>query len=267
MRRARRSGAWARGSVALLVLSACSSKALTLDGAARVDGAGDDVSAEAGAPDADAGGGRCGRTFDRAAIAIHFPGGGTLSCINVSMDAAVTPPRSWIGRVTASDATSLTVALADTCDGDAACAPRLLRIEAQAPGLDLTAFPREEVQVRASVTRFRACQQALEITTTAGRLLLVVVDGAGPFDTGSPYGVERIRLGCSSEKGCGSVPPDDYALEFTGLTGPPPLRVHMGETGPGTNGESSLRVRNLRSFQSEACDDYWNFAYTISPSP
>jgi hypothetical protein len=128
------------------------------------------------------------------------------------------------------------------------------------------------------VTRFRACQQSLEITTAdatdgstspapAGQLLLAVVDG-GEVLAGAPHAVDRVPLGCSSEKACGSVAPDEYAFDFKSASGAAsPLRVYMGETATWTNGGKPFTVRNLRSFQTTYCDDYWNWAYTIYADP
>ena len=47
----------------------------------------------------------------------------------------------------------------------------------------------------------------------------------------------------------------------------PPLRVYMSDTASWTLGASTYTVHNLRSFQSIACDDYWNWAYWIYVDP
>jgi hypothetical protein len=251
---------WAR--VALVAFAACSSNALSPDASGpATDGGPPETGAEA-AGDRTEGGGRCGQTSDRATVAVLAPGNELLGCEAGASDGGPVPARTWAGQVTGSDATTLVV---DVCGGDGGCDPLGLRIEVRAPGIDLRGFPHVPVQVTASFRRFFGCQQALHITTVTGQLLLAVVDGGGP--AGAPYSVDRVRLGCSSEKGCGSVPPDDYALDFSSEAAPAPLRVYMGETVPWTLGGRAHRVRNLRSFQSTACDDYWNFAYTISLAP
>jgi hypothetical protein len=250
-------------SVALVMLAACSSRTALIPDAGGEAGAPDGMAPETSPPDLGedrAEAGRCVRTEDRASIHLLAPDGEVISCESAAGDAGQAAPRTWTGRV---NQTAEDVLVVDTC-GDGGCVP--LRIAARAPGLDLRSVPHTEVQVSASFHRFFGCQQSLEIRTASGQLLLAVVDGGGPI-TGSLYSVDRVRLGCSSEKGCGFMAPDDYALEFDTSSSPVPVRVYMGETVPLTVGSSPLRVRNLRSYQSIACDDEWNFAYTISPAP
>jgi hypothetical protein len=225
-------------------------------------------------------GGRCGRTNVQAAITVHQPDGGELSCSHTFGDAGVGPPTpvEWTGKVAASGSSSVSVLLPCSGSEDAGCVPGNLRVEVTAPDLDLTRFPKVWVRVRAAASRFYACQQALEITTAdpldgsaasepAGRLLLAVNDGGGAL-AGAPFKVDRVPLGCSSERGCGSPAPDDYAFDFKSATGDgPAVRVSMGESATWTNAGTSFTVRNLRSFQSVACDDYWNWAYTIYADP
>jgi hypothetical protein len=68
--------------------------------------------------------------------------------------------------------------------------------------------------------------------------------------------------------GCGSITPDKYAFDFAPKSEPAKaVRIYMGETQtadlqpPLALGKA--RVRNLRSYQTTACDDYWNFAYYL----
>jgi hypothetical protein len=265
--------------VAALFLVACS-------------GSSNGTGPEGGTPDVGTGGtggSVCGRTAlaAKATVAVHLPTG-DLSCANAPTDAGPgKPPLTWSGVVTSSDATSITV---DTCDNggsdagtdagptdadstDAGCSTPPIRVEATAPGLDLSAFPHVRVRVRVSLNRFYACQQALEITTseTQGaldRLLLAVVDGGSTFD-GSPYLVARVPLGCPKASSCSgnfSIAPGEYAFDFS-TPGASTLHVLMGDTAPWTVGASTYTVRNLRSFQSCATDDYWNWAYTIYADP
>ena len=245
-------------------------------------------------------GGHCGRTQLGATITVHTPDGSTLSCSSASRDGGIVspPPTTWIGRVTGSDAQSISVSVcapgagigdagatdaagSDAGAVDAGCVPSVLRIDAVAPGLDLTRFPLVWVRVKVAVSAFFACQQALEITTAdpldgstpsgpAGQLLLAVVDGNGIAFDDSPYNVVHVRLGCAPGPTCNGAPldADDYAFEFSrpGDTAAP-ARVYMGETVTWKTAAVDFTVNNLRSFQTGNCDDYWNWAYTIYADP
>jgi hypothetical protein len=273
--------------VASAWLAACSSSA-NGPGAAQPEGGAPDTSVEHGdgGPADHGGGGRCvyAPLTSRASVAVHAASG-DVSCESASHDAGFIPtPRAWSGLVTSSDATSIVI---DTCagatdagaDGGAddadAGAGCLVRVDALAPGLDLTRFPRVRVRVRAGVAKFYVCEQALEITTDVagadagapGELLLAVVDGASAFDDG-PYTVGHVALGCPRPPSCAgaSVVPDTYAFDFGG-PGAATIRVYQGETVPWTLGASTYAVQNLRSFQTCNFDDYWNWAYTIYADP
>ena len=41
----------------------------------------------------------------------------------------------------------------------------------------------------------------------------------------------------------------------------------MGETVTWKTAATDFTVRNLRSFQTGYCDDYWNWAYTVYAEP
>lgn len=82
--------------------------------------------------------------------------------------------------------------------------------------------------------------------------------------------VHRIRTGCGVPGGgasCGPTVPDLYQLQFVHAqrVGPTvPMGAAADWTIPITSGAQNLRVRNLRSFETGACDDYWNWAWWIA---
>ncbi len=89
-----------------------------------------------------------------------------------------------------------------------------------------------------------------------------------------PFSIVQQALSCNPNPvpthPCGgAVPPDDYALVFTPASGEPPLSLATGKTGslavtiaPGL--QQNPTVRNLRSYQTDNCDDYWNWGWWAS---
>jgi hypothetical protein len=215
------------------------------------------------------GGLRCRNTYDAADITVHLADGTVQSCTysSPSVDAGFGFPPA---------PTTFTDTI-ESVEVNAIVFESGARIEVTAPGLDLSGIPRVDVAVKFMFGYFYACQRALEITTRtppqdagtlvpAARLLLAVADGSGPF-ADSSYKVDLVPLGCESAKGCGSPAPDAYAFDFSETTGNAPrVRVFMGDVAAWQDMGTSFLIRNLRSFQSTACDDYWNFAYTIVPA-
>lgn len=223
---------------------------------------------------------RCGRTDQRASVRARLHDGPVMSC-----DSAVANPDGgfpspteavFTARITGGEVGSLVM---DDCAAPSpSCVPDGIRIEVDAPGIDLTRIPRVWARVRVRFGHFWTCQQWLEITAAdptdgssqqipTGLLLLAVDDGSGPL-ADSPYTVDRVRLGCHSEMGCGSPAPDEYAFDFHLVRGSSsPVRVYMGDTVSSEIGLYSFSAHNLRSYQTTNCDDYWNFAYTIVSRP
>jgi hypothetical protein len=217
---------------------------------------------------------RCARTNQGATVHVQLHDGLVLSCDSQSADAGISAPATLTvtGKITGGDARSLVM---DDCETGQDCIPDGIRIDVDAPDLDLTMIPRVWARVRYRFSHFRACQLSLEITTAnptdgsspadpAGLLLLAVNDGGEALED-SPFTVDRVRLGCHLAPGCGSPAPDEYAFDFHPTAQGPgaSVRVYMGEMGSWQIGPRSYKAHNLRSYQTEVCDDYWNFAYTI----
>jgi hypothetical protein len=100
-----------------------------------------------------------------------------------------------------------------------------------------------------------------------GHLYLEAVDGA-PGAAAGALKVAPVAQHCKAPGGpsCGGsgFAPDDYALQFfTGVGGGDGQTAQMGETRwpifmPGGD---TIRVRDVRSFESGLCDDSWNWAF------
>ena len=226
------------------------------------------------------GGVSCVRTQDRAEIAIERPGQPGLDCSTVIHAAEPIEPTVLEGRITRSSAFGFEI---DTCAPNADCEALLTNIRVSAPGLSFWLPAGAFVQVTYQITKFYACQQGLQVITIPSwggvqspfqphQLLLAVSDGGNTFSS-SPYRIERVALGCRSPtQGCGGVPPDEYALVVISTAVPERrVRVGMGESkvidlssGPFLG---HWTVRNLRSYQTDICDDYWNFAWFVSFQP
>lgn len=251
----------------LIAVVDCSSSALV----GRPDGSTVPDTGAGNAPDGQAS--QCqSRTTDHASISIEVADGGTLSCASVVPDAGIIGPPPTVFRGKIASAESGVVVL-DHCEVGQPCVPNGLRVVVAAAGIDLRPMPRVWAQVRFHQDSFRGCHQAVEVTTTeptdgspaqdaAGQLLLAASEGREPIE-GAPYQMNRVRLGCSSETGCGAIAPDDYFFEVSADGAVPPTPVYMGQTVDWQGVGRQFAVRNLRSFQTAACDDYWNFAYYI----
>jgi hypothetical protein len=126
----------------------------------------------------------------------------------------------------------------------------------------------------------RACLQGLVVNDglppgghsgASSALWLAGADSTVQSPIPVPFSVSQQSLSCNPNptptSPCGgSAPPDDYALVFTPTSDEPPLSLATGKTGtlalttaPGL--QQHLTVRNLRSYQTENCDDYWNWGW------
>ena len=189
------------------------------------------------------------------------------------------------GHVTESSAGEVVV---DTCDASTGCPPTLYRLAVSAPGLTL-AIP---------VGREVSANWAFTIGGRASGLQLAILDGAGGADTtdgtrpvwlwaadpstgGSVAGlfqVEMQELFCNPSPGTthpcggGAPPPDDYAFRFSATSGGAQVTLATSQSGTLTVLTSAglaqhLTVHDLRSYQSDRCDDYWNWAWWAAGHP
>ena len=82
----------------------------------------------------------------------------------------------------------------------------------------------------------------------------------------SPFSVTATALGCDgTDMGCGIA--DDYRLDVIVSGGAAPVYqgqtklVHLGDAGA----NQTIQFRNLRSFETGWCDDYWNWGWWATP--
>jgi len=215
-------------------------------------------------------------------FSVTLPDGSTQSCSMKFTTDGGSIVRYWpapitnqiSGRVTAVSDTELSV---DTCEAGTGCSSNVYHFAVATPGLTLTVPIGRLVSVWWWLYNGGwSCGQMLVISdSTSGTVARVwlagsdsVVNQAFP----APFSVARQELFCnpspSMAQGCGGndVPPDDYAFQFTPQSANPPLVLATGETGTldltvGSGVLQHLTVHNLRSYQTLACDDYWNWAW------
>jgi hypothetical protein len=220
-------------------------------------------------------------------FSVTLPDGSPQSCsMKLTNDGGSTvrywpaPITSQIsGWVTAVSGTELSV---DTCEAGTGCSSNVYHFAVAAPGLTLTVPLGRLVSVWWWLYNGGwSCGQMLVISdSTSGTVARVwlagsdsVVNQAFP----APFSVARQELFCNPNpsigQGCGGndVPPDDYAFQFTPQSANPPLVLATGETGTldltvGSGVLQHLTVHNLRSYQTLACDDYWNWAWWATGS-
>lgn len=245
---------------ALLSLTACG-------GIAYVDGGGGNGNGGGGT-----GGTSCQRTYDAFAFSFSpADGGPSLDC------ASAMPGTHASTHVEASVVQLLDTGgvLLDTCPPNADCDGSTLHVlQVGATGLFLQGLSVGQfVQVDIQVDYPWGCSQSLLVRnlpfwggleSSGGSLPWVVVagaDGVSSAPEGAPFSIDAVALGCVGvDQGCGIE--DDFRLDFTTPSGTVP--VHQGETSwinlP-DEPMAGLVVRNLRSFETGWCDDYWNWGW------
>ena len=221
----------------------------------------------------------CTETNDRATI-WWVEGGVTTGCPgNVAFDGS-TP--SFDLDVQVQGATADTLRL-DAC-GPAMNCIRPIELHVQAPGLVLSDVVKAPglAHVSLSFDGFWGCHATLVVRSLASwegvqnpaglgdALLLAAIDGGLASPAPDVFSAAPVGLGCNLDAatGCGGAQPvDDYLWRFTATGGAAVADVPMGATRPIALGGHGYHARDLRSYQSTACDDYWNWAYWLARDP
>jgi hypothetical protein len=221
------------------------------------------------------------RPLAKFSFSVTLPDGSVQSCASLRPpDGGTGPLRGEVaGWVTEVGAAAFSL---DTCAAGTGCSPDVYRFAIDAPDLTVALPLARQVTVtwQFSSVVARACLQGLVVNDglptdvasgTWPQLWLAGVDSTIPSSSPVPFSVVQQPLSCNPNPSpthpCGGAsPPDDYALVFAPASGEPPLSLATGTTGtlavttaPGL--QQHLTVRNLRSYQTENCDDYWNWGW------
>jgi hypothetical protein len=212
----------------------------------------------------------CGRTHDRFELKLELGTGQIYGCgsggptgIGLTIE----------GRVVHVSRDQIVV---DSCPPEALCQGALQVLTFSAPGLLNPVPPDAFVRVQVAIEQPWACTQALQIVNLpewegwpnpvvgGSPLWLAAADGVTTTLAGAPFNIGTVALGCVGEvDSCGPIP-DDYALSFEAPGAKNTALVRMGEAadwlveGPEPH---NFVLRNLRSFETGACDDYWNWGW------
>jgi hypothetical protein len=222
-------------------------------------------------------------TLPRFSLTVTLPDGSVQSCATPHPpDGGLGWPSPFSGEasgwVTEVDGNAFSL---DACAAGTGCSPEVYRFAIDSPDLSLALPLGRQVTVTWQLTFFMGCIQALVVNDGAPSdpasgtwpaLWLAGADSMIQSTIPVPFSVLEQGLHCNPNPGTrhscggGAPPPDDYALVFTPASGEPPLSLATGKTGtlalttaPGLL--QHLTVHNLRSFQTDRCDDYWNWGW------
>ena len=217
-------------------------------------------------------------TLPRFTFTATLPDGTLQSCSGFRPDMTSPLGGEISGWVTESGGAAFSL---DTCATGTGCSPAQYRFALDTPGLILALPLGRQITVTWQIAFLMGCAQGLVVhdgspaDVAAGVSPGIWLAGADakldPPGT-VPFTVSREELYCNPNPGdrhpCGAgfPPPDDFALVFKPTSGEPTLTLSMGATStlvltvaPGLS--QHLTVRNLRSYQTDRCDDYWNWGW------
>jgi hypothetical protein len=163
----------------------------------------------------------------------------------------------------------------DRCSPAADCVPLLLDAIWDEPDLNVVVPVGAIVRLEYTVGKtWYDCSQALFVTNlpswdgvanpvaSDSSPWLLAGDGTLSMPATASITIEPIALGCASAPsgGCGGpYAPDEYGLVLRTATDD--VFLQMGQS---TAIGDGLVAKNLRSYVTGACDDYWNWGYWIA---
>jgi hypothetical protein len=188
--------------------------------------------------------------------------------------------------VSASDDAMGTHVSLDYCSPAADCVPLIGSLTIAAPDFSLAAGPNalrpgQFVEIRSRATWSWGCTMQVEVTNAPTwdgamntirsdhALLAAAANGEGTALPNPMFSVDRRSIGCiMTGSGCGGGPPELFALAFQGacdacLRPTDPVVVYQGTSGTLMINSLSYEARNHESYNSGACDDYWDYAWTV----
>lgn len=223
----------------------------------------------------------CGQTTESFLFSVVTWTGEIIDCSSVQ------PGGSQVfqlqGEMTQLSSTEFQI---DSCPPNADCAPTLSILTIESPGFEHYLPTATYVDLTVEIDFPFGCSQTLLVKNLPEwgglpspggdqpTLLFAGSEGSPGAPAGAPFAIEAVPLGCYPDDPgdvCGK--PEDYALTFHVLDDPglPALTMFMGELGVWEVTDSGVPViwaaRNLKSFETGWCDDYWNWAWWVSVNP
>ncbi|APR84533.1 Hypothetical protein A7982_09882 [Minicystis rosea] len=226
------------------------------------------------------GGETCERTYDRFSFSLVDANGTAIGC-SAAMP-GVMNELTIQGVVLERSDKTLTI---DTCPPDVDCdSDATYHLEVDSPGFYMSAPIGSFIEIAAKTAFGWGCTSTLvgrnlpdwdgvpNPVSTEPWLHFVGVDGLSQAPEGLPFSVWTTALGCTpTSEGCGGGNnPDDYRFDVKTLT-TDAVSIRQGETKDFVVSDGSLTqplmFRNLRSFETGYCDDYWNWGFWVLPLP
>jgi hypothetical protein len=216
----------------------------------------------------------CGQTHDSFSVVMK-------SDVHTAPQCDFSPtPNVWheTGQVVKSDLNTFVI---DTCPPDANCMPMQATFSFEAAGLSLYVPNGALIDVDYVITPVPfGCDTHIAIRnvptwggvsnpiSAGNEIYLAVAEGTVQPPAGIPLDVTTQPLGCGKTQGCNLQPADDYALAVsTGLDVPATL-IGMGSAATLSLSNQALSMRNLRSYESGACENYGDWAwYAVNLPP
>jgi len=221
-------------------------------------------------------GGACTNSSDSFLFTLVGPDGSNLDCTG-------SPPGTSLishveGVVVASTSTTLTI---ETCPPGTACDPATYELNIQSAGFAMSVFTGAFIQMDVAINYPWGCTSSVvarNLPVFGGQpspgggypsFLFAGSNGIASAPDVAPFTVAAVALGCNtSGQSCGVTVADSYRFDVLGQT---LYSVPQGETYVVTavdgNNPLDLLFRNLRSYESGWCDDYWNYAWWATTAP